>query len=240
MTDHLDDDFEPVPPSAQRVAARALIMAVVSCRAMIEKDARKHGAEQLRQQLLPWLQTIGAADELEPMETNLIRTSLGKLDAKAVLNATWQSEGMVALAWVLGYSELPPVHRQCEPSDVANSMGFLDDREFTPLHVPRLRDEAEIDEMRDTCLTLHWRLRQFSFDSARMDFRGFAEKCEWASMRLTHLEIIDDDLAIDGVRIDKVEFKRWREVLSITQERHRAFNWLLGFETLYSQVTTDT
>jgi hypothetical protein len=59
-------------------------------------------------------------------------------------------------------------------------------------------------------------------------------------MRLDELEFQDNDLAIDGVRIDKVEFKRFREVLSITQERHQALNWLMGFEQLYSQVTTDT
>jgi hypothetical protein len=51
---------------------------------------------------------------------------------------------------------------------------------------------------------------------------------------------LDNDLAIDGVRIDKVENAAYRRTLSITQERHQAFNWLLGFERLYSEVTTDT
>jgi len=144
------------------------------------------------------------------------------------------------LAWVLGFSDLPPVYVQCEPSDVANSMGFLDDRENTPLFAPRMRDAAEIDNQRDTCLTLHWRLRQFSVDSKRMDFLTYVSECKWANMRLTDLEILENDLAFDGVRIDKLEFKRFREILSITQERHQALNWLLGFENLYSQVTTDT
>jgi hypothetical protein len=42
------------------------------------------------------------------------------------------------------------------------------------------------------------------------------------------------------VRIDNLEYSKYREILSIAQERHQAFNWLLGFEDLYSQVTTDT
>jgi hypothetical protein len=59
-------------------------------------------------------------------------------------------------------------------------------------------------------------------------------------MRLDDLEVLDNDLAIEGVRLDKLEYKRFREVLSTTQERHQALNWLMGFEHLYSQVTTDT
>jgi hypothetical protein len=236
----LDDEFTPTPPTAERVAARALVLSAVSCRALIEEDAGKQGAEDLRLRLLPWLETIGAAEELEPAETTLIATPLGKLEEKKGVDASWQSEGMVVLAWALGFAELPPVHVQCEPSDVANCMGFLDDRENTPLHNPRLRDGSEIEKRGDTYLTLHWRLRQFSINSAPMDFSAYALACKWATMRLDELEFQDNDLAIDGVRIDKVEFKRFREVLSITQERHQALNWLMGFEQLYSQVTTDT
>jgi hypothetical protein len=240
MPDILDEDFVPSPPSPERVAARALILAAVSCRALTEKDAGKPGAEELRQGLLPWLDAVGATDELEPAEIDLISTPLGELDPKTRLNAGWQSEGMAALAWVLGYAELPPVHVQCEPSDIANIMGFLDDRENTPMHSPRLRDDAEIDRLRDTCLTLHWRLRQRSFDPAPMDFVAYVAACTWGALRLDDLEILNNDLAIDGVAIDKLNDNKYHEVLSITQERHQALNWLLGFENLYSQVTTDT
>ena len=73
-----------------------------------------------------------------------------------------------------------------------------------------------------------------------MDFTAYVSACKWASLRLDRLETLDGDLAIDGVRIDKVENATYRRALSITQERHQAFNWLLGFEPLYSEVTTDT
>jgi hypothetical protein len=73
-----------------------------------------------------------------------------------------------------------------------------------------------------------------------MDLVAYVSACTWASLCLDHLETLDNDLAIDGVRIDKVENAAYRRTLSITQERHQAFNWLLGFERLYSEVTTDT
>jgi hypothetical protein len=120
------DDFSLIPPLPSRVAARALILAAISCRGLIEKDAGDPAAEELRQQVLPWLDTIGAVEELEPAETALLSTPLGGLDSKQTINMSWQSDGMVVLAWALGYAELPAVRVECDPSDIANGIGFLD------------------------------------------------------------------------------------------------------------------
>ena len=104
-----EEDFTPIPPDHNRVAARALVLAAVCCRGLIEKDSEKAGAET---------------------------TPLGKLDRKATIDASWRSEGMVVLAWALHNAQLPGVQAQCEPSDVANEMGFLGERENTLLHSP--------------------------------------------------------------------------------------------------------
>jgi Domain of unknown function (DUF4272) len=234
------DDFSFTPPLPGRVAARALVLAAISCRGLIEKDAGNPGAEELRQGILPWLDSIGAAEELEPAETNLLSTPLGGLDHKKTINMSWQSEGMVVLAWALGYAELPAAHVECEPSDIANGMGFLGERKKTPLHSPQLRESAEIEAWADTYLTLHWRLRQFSLSPVTMDFVDYVSKCQWAALQLDHLEIQDRELAIDGVRLDNLESEAFRRTLGITRERHTAFNWLLGFEPIYSEVPADT
>jgi hypothetical protein len=240
MDETAEDGFSLRPPDASRVAARALVLSAVSCRGLIEEDAHDAGAETLRQRVVSWLGSIGVTGEMEPAETTLLSTPVGKLDRKTRLNATWQSEGMVVLGWALNCTELPLVHIECEPSDTANAMGFLDDRQNTPLHRPVLRDCSEIESWADIYLTLHWRLRQFSLEPSPMDFVAYVSACTWASLRLDHLEVLDRDLAIDGVRIDKVANATYRRTLSIAQERHQAFNWLLGFEPLYSEVTTDT
>lgn len=240
MEETTEDEFLLKPPDANRVAARALVLSAVSCRALIEKDAHEAGAETLRQGVVHWLDSIGVTGEMEPAEIALLSTPLGKLDRKTQLNATWQCEGMVVLAWALNCAELPPVHIECEPIDTALAMGFLDDRANTPLYRPVLRHRSEIEAWADIYLTLHWRLRQFSWEPGPMDFVAYVSACKWASLRLDRLEILDGDLAIDGVCIDKVANATYRRTLSITQERHQAFNWLLGFEPLYSHVTTDT
>lgn len=221
MEETMEDEFTLRPPDANRVAARAVVLSAVSCRALIEKDAHNPGAETLRQKVVRWLDSIGVTEEMEPAEVTLLSTPVGKLDRKTQLNATWQSEGMVVLAWALHCAELPPVHIECEPSDTANAMGFLDDRPNTPLHRPVLRVRSEIESWADTYLTLHWRLRQFSLEASPMDLVAYVSACSWASLRLDHLETLDNDLAIDDVRIDKFENATYRRTLSITQERHQ-------------------
>jgi hypothetical protein len=236
----MEDEFTPIPPTAERVAARAMVLSAVSCRGAIEKDAGKPGAEELRQQILPWLEQIGAADELEPAEKTLISTPLGELDRKRSMNASWQSEGMHVLAWALHCAKLHPVHIQCDPAEIANEMGFLGDRDRTPMQSPIMRKTVEIEKWADTYLTLHWRLRLLESDPGPKDFVSCVAACTWGPLRLDQLELVNNDIAIDGVLIDQLDFNKYRTILSIVQERHQAFNWLLGFEQLYSQVTTDT
>ena len=195
-----DEEFVPVPPTANRIGARAVVLAAVSCRGLIEKDAKVAGADKLRLGVIRWLQSIDAQEELEPLEVKLLTTPLGQLDRKVCVDASWQSEGMVVLAWALGYLEFPPFHTACEPTEVANSMGFLQERAKTPLHAPVLREFREIEEWADRYLALHWRLRQFSMDHTPMDFASYAPSCWWGALRIDGLEIVERDLAIDGVR----------------------------------------
>jgi hypothetical protein len=146
------------------------------------------------------------------------------------MEASWRSEGMVVLAWALSHAKLPVFQTECDPSGVANGMGFLGNRQHTPLHCSQLRSWMEIETWADTYLTLHWRLRKFSLRPGTMDFVTYVSECQWARLLLDHLETRDRDLAIDGVRLDKLEDHAFRRMLSITQERHTAFNWLLGFK----------
>src|SRR5262245_37568749 len=56
---------EDTAPDAARVAARALALAAVTSRGMIECDDDKRRAEDRRRQVCRWLERLGVADELE-------------------------------------------------------------------------------------------------------------------------------------------------------------------------------
>src|SRR5437899_1154786 len=94
-----EDDL--IPPSADRVAARALVLAAVSRRGLIEneKDADELQAELVRKRIVNWLEKIEVSNELESIETALLATPVGELDRRATIDATWRSEGLAVLAW---------------------------------------------------------------------------------------------------------------------------------------------
>lgn len=239
---YMNTDWEPCAPDAGRVAARAIVLAGVACRGLIENEklSDEIGAEDLRQRIVTWIENLGVNTEMEANEAILLATPVGRLDRRPTIDATWRSEGLAVLAWALHRTALPPVHSICEPVPIANALGFLRNREMTPLFAPHVRQLQELEYWADTYLTLHWRLRQFSIEPGKMDFASYASNCNWARMRLDELELIEGDLAIKGVRIDAVDQDAFHDALSITRERRVALDWLLGFESLYSEVTTDT
>jgi hypothetical protein len=93
--------------TADCVATRALTLSAVSCRALIEKDAHKPGAEKMRKEVLDWLGRIRIARELESAEFDLLSTPLGALDSKRCVRESWKAEGMVVLAWGAVVRERP-------------------------------------------------------------------------------------------------------------------------------------
>jgi hypothetical protein len=238
----LDENEELHAPEAGRVAARALVLAAVTYRGHIEneKSTYEGRAEDVRRRIVAWLDDLGLNTEMEAEEANLLMTPVGGLDRKAANQATWRSEGLVVLAWAMKRAPLPSVHDICQPGEIADAVGFLQDREATPLSAPSLREPSEVSYWANTYLALHWRLRQFSLEPGRIDFVSYASNCKWADMRIDELEVVDSELAIKGVPIDRVDDAVFHKSLSITMERRVALDWLLGFETLYSDVTTDT
>lgn len=123
---------------------------------------------------------------------------------------------------------------------MAQSLGFLLDLEETALSSPKIRSESELEALGNRLFTLHWRLRQYSLDGRRMNFKEFARTASFGPLPLEGLRLGKQDLEIRGLPLFQASEKLWREVLSITRERHQAINWLLGHDPIYSMVTTDT
>jgi len=240
MTDDELDRIELIPPAAERVAARALVLVAIACRSSLEVDARDPEAEALRQQIGAWLSAAGIDRELEDRERRTLEAPLGSLDPRTVINASWEGEGAAVLAWALGKYDLPRYHQTVASPEVGDALGFLGDPSWSALSAPRLRRADQIDDFREQMFALHWRLREFSLRRARLDFAKLARECSFGPLDIRELDLVKGDLAIDGRSLLDVAEDRWHECLSIAAERHRASNWLAGFETVYSEVTADT
>jgi len=231
---------ERVPPDAARVAARGLVLAVVTARGQIERDDDKARGEEHRRDICHWLDHLGVAREIEPSEHALIRAPVGSLDQQSMIDAVWRGEAIVPLAWSLGRAELPRYDEMCNSFDVAKRLGFLREGPNTALARPSLRPIADIAHWANTYLTLHWRLRQFSISHDRIPFADYVAWATWGPLTVAELDLIDGDLAVQGERIDRISRDQYDLATSIARERHQAFNWLLGFDPVYSLVRTPT
>jgi len=235
-----EDQPEQNPPSAERVAQRALVLSAITCRSAIEQDAGNKQAEEFRKQVVEWIQRLDLDSEAEPLELEILRKPLGELSERQSIDCGWHAEALAVLAWALGKYQLPNYDVQVIGPDIADALGFMEEEGSTALHLPKLRPLHEITILSDQMFALHWRLRQFSLDQSAMDFQDFAPTAWFGSLNIDGLRLIEKDLAIQDVPIFRSAEEQWREALSIAQERHQAVNWLEGYEQVYSEVTTDT
>jgi hypothetical protein len=235
-----DQDDEVLrPPTAERVARRALAMCAVVCRGFLEADAGDAGAEDFRQRVIRWLDDVNVSAELEEHERELLHTPLGGVDQRAVINATWLAEGLAVLAWALGTMDLPPYDDSVDPAEVADTLGFMGDQAREVIQ-SALVDAEAIEAFQSSILTAHWRLRQYGLQPEKLDFTAFVKTAWFGPLSLDGLRLVDGDLAIGDEPISQASEEACSHCQSIVQERHRAANWLAGWGEPYSEVDTST
>ncbi|HEX6745708.1 MAG TPA: DUF4272 domain-containing protein [Longimicrobium sp.] len=228
-------------PSAERVAARALALTALTARAMLEREARQPAVDETYERLLEWARDAGADAEMEPEEREILRTPLGELHGQRHVDAAWRLEGLAVLAWALGRFELPPHDRVVDVGTLLTSMGVLDaDAAAELLAEPPLRPREEIATLRNRLFALHWRLRDFSIRPRPMDFASFAATAWFGPLDLGGLTLVDGDLGVNGVRIDRASPDAVSTAMSIARERHQAANWLWEGPELYSEASEAT
>ncbi|MGY0613206.1 DUF4272 domain-containing protein [Luteimonas sp. A501] len=229
----------PRPPAAD-VLRRALALASVVARAGLEPRADGPEAAAMHRRMLDWLRVTGLHAALEPAEAALVEAPLGSLSDAAVVDASWRAEGIQVLAWALDRHGPVPHDRMVDPDDVAWTLGFLDDAAPDMLHDAALRGDREIDTFLARQLALHWRLREYSLRPGPMDFAAVVANGGWARLDIDDADLVDDDLAIDGLRIDRADAAQLARCTSIAGERHRAASWLAGADPVYSSVENIT
>jgi hypothetical protein len=236
-----EEDDNVVPPSAQRVARRALALTAVTARAILEQDAANPEAAETYRDLLTWVRDLALDDELEPSEWEVLQRPLGRLDPQAQIDSIWRLEGLVVLAWALGRFEVPPHDELVSLNPLWQSLGLLDVRVAkTLLAGPVLRPRQEIAALRNRMFALHWRLRNFRVNPGVMDFAKFARTCWFGPLDLTGLPLVKGDLALRGKRIDRADADVVSAAHSAAQERHQAANWLWEGPERYSEASVAT
>lgn len=177
--------------------------------------------------------------ELEQQEALLLETELGKAAIQDTAAASRRAEGLAVLAWALHRFDLPEYDEPVDAKTVTDAVGFLADHSLA-LEDLRLRPTTQLAEVADTYFAAHWRLVEYSLRRKKMDFADFARTAWFGPLRLADLRLKKRDLAIGRKPLWAAKRDEFFTCLSIIQERHRAANWLLGYNSVYSEVGIDT
>lgn len=238
-----DDEYhdeEPNPPSPERVARRALVMAAVTARALSENH-EEDDLPGLRRDVWKWVEDCGVVDECEPHEVAYLRCPERPED-RATLDACWRVEGLGILLWALGHTDLQPNDTLVTPTVLWKAAGLFGSAEAGAAFIANatLRSADELDALNTHLLAFHWRMVDFRLRRASMDFIAFSQKCWFGSFSLDGFEIVDGDLALAGKRIDRASPQSVQAAGSTAMERHLASNWLKGYSDVYSETDVST
>ena len=236
-----EEASEPAePPSASRVAHRALVLGALSARASLEGD-EGGDREERRRWLVGRVAELGLGPELEPEERDVLATPVGELSDKRTIELSWRSEGLAVLAWALGLRELPSHDQLAATWElIQQDLRLLSPKPTPVLVEPRLRAPEELKRMERRLLAVHWRLREYLIRPGTMNLREFARTAWFGPLELEGIPLAEDDLAVEGMPLARAAKQRVWECQSIALERHQAINWLLGQHRRYSRVDTST
>jgi hypothetical protein len=128
-------------PQPDQVAARALGLAALVCRASLEDPSAHEQAVTMHELVLRWVREVDADRGLTPDERRILETAPGGLTREDVARAAWSQEELSVLAWALGRVPLVRANERHRPRWLAARVGFLDPR---PLAGARLRPAGEL------------------------------------------------------------------------------------------------
>jgi hypothetical protein len=238
-----EDDPDPAAtaPDAARVAIRALALAALADRAFLDDVPDRRSLAERHGALVSWAREAGAEAEMEPGEREVLLAPPGTLEPGQQANATWRLEGLCVLLWALGRGDIPPHDREAHAQTLFEAAGVLRaDAARELLAAPALRPRDEIAALRMRLFALNWRITEYHIRRQAMDFARFAATAWFGPLDITGLPLVEGDLAIGAVRIDRASPRELARARSIVHERHLAANWLWEGPELYSETDVST
>jgi len=237
-----DEDTEPEPPSTERILKRALCLAAVAIRSRAEETG---DVENFRAEFLPWLNSEGLEDELEPWERESVNAPQGGLSEHDRSEGLCLPASCHMLAWALGLADLPRPDKRPMAADLLAPLGF---ESLAPpsiavadlLERAQRRSAGELAYANGLCLAIHWRYVQQQLRPEPLDFLEFSKTTGWRKFDISGPWIVDGDLGFDGAPIHELGPDDMPVGFMLATYRHKASNWLQGVEPVFSRVPIDT
>ena|SRR5690242_2579437 len=239
-----DDTLEFEPRPAALVARRAALIGAVLRR--ITLDLGLSETDDLmadRFDIGAWTAAEGLPALATEQEAEILSSPLGVLDPLTIDDASWTSEGLVALAWSLGLIDaMPPYDALADASVALAAMPAPWDSIAQFARTAKLRPDEDLARERERAEVWHWRSEaEFqSRESTRAErneiqaaAREVAREAHQASL-IGPLE--DHDFAAGGRPFHQLSEDELIEMGEIAFQRLRALNWTCGFGRAWDDV----
>jgi hypothetical protein len=241
------DEIEIELRSPAEIRTRILILATVLRRLALEAAPLDGESAPIAEAFdeREWLREQGLASELTSGEAALLDSPVGSIAPESTIEASWQGEALFALAWAIGAGDMPPVNAISDPRPVIDVVPRPWDGIQDWLRDPAIVSESEVVRQRELAEIWHWRvttevLRRSGSAAERQDYdeaiRDVAAEALDAGLVPT---LRDDDFSVHGRSIKDLSGDDIEQLVAVTGQRLRAFNWLCGFGNSWDDVPLD-
>lgn len=248
----------PGMPTTKEITARLILLSQIQshCSIYLDSPTQKE-AESIHRDLLTNLHDHGLWKYATNEERKLLQSSPLAIGFESAQNTFFSMNAQAVFAWCLGMIDgLPPYDTAISDEDAAYSDEFFDHLPF-PEHFELVasnfirRSNGEIDRARTEAELWHWRSRTLEFQRsepvAKSSTRSkvFQERVREAAQSCVSDGLfvpIDDDFPAFGKPYSLLDDAEWRKIRIITEQRHKALNWVCGLapDNNYDETPTDT
>jgi hypothetical protein len=167
-----------------------------------------------------------------------------------IVNASWLAESIGCLLWALRHVPEIPAYDEETGHEPIKAMSNKSIQEH--LKTATLRPANEIDSKRDLAELWHWRCRTRTLlESGKIpsvldNGTTLKEVIELSATKAAEAQAFEAAIGCDfptyGKPFCEMTDEEFARVTSISQERHKAFNWLCGYApgNRWDETPTDT
>ena len=240
--DESSDDFIDIElRSAADVAARAIVLATVMRRGILEVAPQsEEDADAARFDLAVWLGSYPQVAQ-EAAEVTLLGAPVGSLTEEELDICLDSAEAIVTLDWCLAATNtaLPQPSIQANLEIVLEQLSQPWQDPMPVIASAVLRAETEIAIERERAEIWWWRASLLTEDLDDADTRAALTAVSLEAAAANLLDVIDSDLALLGRSFAECDEDTRATVLAVATVRLRTLNWVCGFGEFWTDAPLD-
>jgi Domain of unknown function (DUF4272) len=241
------DEIDVELRTPEEVRVRILILSSIMRRLTLENASPDSEGDSLADAFdeREWLRDQHLASQLTVREAAFLDSPLGCVAPEVIMEVSWQGEALVALAWAISASDLPPVDTTSDPQTIMELVPRPWDAVKAWISDPAFVSESDAVWQRELAEIWHWRattelLRREAPPADRLDYEAaIAEVVAEARTAGFWPALPGVDFPVRGRSIKEIPNTEVDQLVALTGQRLRALNWICGFGKSWDDVPLD-